>query len=341
MPHSPIKDILPEIQFNEPTFCALKSKIVGSEDTAHGVQSRLVSEITGGKLNNDFFGAHDVEVFMLRLDEIHPVISGNKIFKLKYFLEEAKKSSHKKIITFGGAYSNHLAATAFACKELKIKSVGIVRGEKPKILSPTLLFCLKNEMQLEFISRESYKKINEKEFLKEVENTYGEATIIPEGGFSVKGKEGAGLIHQYFRDKHFTHVCLPVGTATTFAGLVESNKNEAEMIGFSVLKNFMDIEKRFAELKVNPQGKYSFFNDYHFGGYAKKTEKLISFINNFYLKNKIPLDFVYTGKMMFGVFDLIQKGNFKKGARILCLHTGGLQGNVSLDESFLTGEKFS
>jgi 1-aminocyclopropane-1-carboxylate deaminase len=304
MPHSLIKDLVPEIQLNEPAF---------------------------SKLTADFFGNNNLQIFMLRLDEIHPIISGNKLFKLIYFLEEAKKSRHKKIITFGGAYSNHLSATAFAAKELKLKSVAIVRGEKPKVLSPTLLFCLENELQLEFISRDCYKKINEKDFLEELKNKYGEHILIPEGGFSIKGKEGAELITQYFSDKNFTHVCLPVGTATTFAGLVDSNKNETEIIGFSVVKNMNDIEKRFAELKVNPQKNYSFFNDYHFGGYAKKTEELIAFMNDFYLQNKIALDFVYTAKMIFGVKDLIEKKYFTEGSKILCIHTGGLQGNISLD----------
>jgi 1-aminocyclopropane-1-carboxylate deaminase/D-cysteine desulfhydrase-like pyridoxal-dependent ACC family enzyme len=307
MPQSLIKDIVPEIHFSEPTF---------------------------SKLNNDLFDGNNLETFMLRIDKIHPVISGNKLFKLIYFLEEAKKSNHKKIITFGGAYSNHLAATAFVAKELKLNSIGIVRGEKPKVLSPTLLFCLENEMQLEFISRESYRKTNEKEFLKDLQNKYGKHILIPEGGFSIKGKEGAALINQYFTDKNFTHVCLPVGTATTFAGLVDANKNETEIIGFGVLKNLNDLEKRFAELKVHPEKKYSFFSDYHFGGYAKKTEELISFMNDFYEQNKIALDFVYTAKMMSGVKDLIQKKYFREGSKILCIHTGGLQGNSSVATNY-------
>lgn len=303
MPHSLIKDVVPEIQLNEPAF---------------------------SKLTADFFGNNNLEIFMLRLDEIHPVISGNKLFKLIYFLEKVKKSTHKKVITFGGAYSNHLAAAAFACKKLKIKSVGIIRGDKPKELSPTLLFCLANEMQLEFIDRESYRKINQKDFLEELKNKYGEHILIPQGGFSVQGKEGAGLINEYFADKNFTHVCLPVGTATTFAGLVDENKNETEIIGFGVLKNLNDIGKRFAELKVNRQKKYSFIGDYHFGGYAKKTDELLFFMKTFYQENKIELDFVYTAKMMFGVRNLIQKNYFAAGSKILCIHTGGLQGNSSL-----------
>ena len=307
MPHSLINDLVPEIQLNEPAF---------------------------SKLTADLFGNNNLEIFMLRLDEIHPVISGNKLFKLTYFLEEVKKSIHKKVVTFGGAYSNHLAATAFACKELKIKSIGIIRGDKPKELSPTLLFCLENEMQLEFIERESYRKINQKDFIEELKNKYGEHILIPEGGFSEQGKEGAGLITQYFTDKDFTHVCLPVGTATTFAGLVHSNEIETKIMGFAVLKNFNDIEKRFAELKVDPEKKYVFFNDYHFGGYAKKTDELIAFMTEFYKENKIRLDFVYTAKMMFGVRELIQKNYFPHNSKILCIHTGGLQGNNSLATDF-------
>ncbi|HEY5408624.1 MAG TPA: hypothetical protein VIJ92_16130, partial [Ginsengibacter sp.] len=166
-------------------------------------------------LKSELFEKHTLSVNMLRLDTIHPIVSGNKIFKLYYFLEEVKKSNHKKIITFGGAYSNHLAATAFAGKAAGLKCIGFVRGEKPKQLSHTLHFCLENEMQLEFISRDLYKKINEEEFQTELINKYGDHTLIPEGGFSFKGVQGAKLICNYFNQKKYTHVCCAVGTATT------------------------------------------------------------------------------------------------------------------------------
>lgn len=276
-----------------------------------------------------------IKVSMLRLDEIHPVISGNKFYKLYYFLEEAISSNHKKVITFGGAFSNHLAATAHACKKLNLKCTGIVRGEQPATLSHTLLFCKEQGMQLEFISRRDYKKIHEERFLKKLRNVHGEHTLIPEGGFSIKGKEGAALIAQYFEKQHFSHVCTAVGTAATFAGLVESAGNGCEMMGFASLKNLKDIDQRFLHLKVDPSKRYSFITDYHFGGYARKNSELISFMNNFYLQNKISLDFVYTGKMMFGVNDLLQKKYFPAGSHILCIHTGGLQGNQSLPEGTL------
>lgn len=307
MPQSQREEILSGIDFKEPKIVQLKDEL---------------------------FEKNGLKVSMLRLDEIHPVISGNKFFKLSYFLKEAKESVHKTIITFGGAYSNHLAATAFACEKMNLRSVGIVRGEKPKVLSHTLQFCVQHGMQLEFISRSLYKNID-KEFFKELKNKYGEHILIPEGGFSVKGKQGASLINEYFNDKNFTHVCLPVGTATTFAGIVDFNESESAIIGFGVLKNLDDIPERFEELKVNSSKIYSFIGDYHFGGYAKKSDELLSFMNQFYSNHSIPLDFVYTAKMMFGMYDLISKKYFEPGSKILCVHTGGLQGNDSLSKESL------
>jgi 1-aminocyclopropane-1-carboxylate deaminase/D-cysteine desulfhydrase-like pyridoxal-dependent ACC family enzyme len=287
------------------------------------------------ELKNELYGKNNVRIYLLRLDEIHPVISGNKLFKLYYFLEEAKKNPGKQIITFGGAYSNHLAATAFACKEMKIRSIGIVRGEKSKILSSTLLFCKQQGMKLEYTGRDQYRKINEPEFLHELKKKYSDSIIISEGGFSIKGKEGASLITGLFSDKKFSHVCMPVGTATTFAGIIEGIENGSETIGFGVLKNITDIDARLRQLKIVRDKKYKFIGDYHFGGYAKKTDELIFFMNAFYNRHKIPLDFVYTAKMMFGVNDLVGKKYFAEGAEILCIHTGGLQGNHSLSEGTL------
>ena len=286
-------------------------------------------------LKDDLFNEYNITVSMLRLDAIHPVVSGNKIFKLFYFLEEAKNSTHKKIITFGGAYSNHLAAIAFTCKEAGLQSVGIVRGEKPEVLSHTLLYCIKNDMQLEFISRDSFKKIDEENYHLELVHKYGDHTLIPEGGFSITGANGAEIICKYFNAQKFTHVCCAIGTATTIAGLIKASSDEIEIIGFSVLKNLNDINKRLQLLKVPSSKKYSVIIDYHFGGYAKKDASLISFMNSFYSKNKIPLDFVYTGKMMFGFYDLIRKNYFPRNANLLCIHTGGLQGNKSLSEDLL------
>ncbi len=281
-------------------------------------------------LSNPLFIEKKISVKMLRLDQVHPIISGNKLFKLHYFLQEAINSDHKQIITFGGPYSNHLAATAFACKVAGLRSIGIVRGERPKKISHTLDFCISNGMQLEFISRSSYTQIRNEGFINSFSKKIGLHTLIPEGGFSKKGMKGAGLICKYFNDEKFSHICCAVGTATTFGGIINESTNESLSIGFGVLKNLSDIKERLNELQVDLSKKYIFNGDYHFGGYAKKNKELLDFMNNFYAHNKIPLDFVYTAKMMFGVYDLAQKNYFPTGSKVLCIHTGGLQGNNSL-----------
>lgn len=308
MPQSWLQKLLPEITLRDPAIVPLKSEL---------------------------FTQKNLHLSILRLDQIHENIPGNKLFKLICFLQEAKKFRAKKILTFGGAYSNHLAATAFACSQLNIASIGIVRGEKADSSSQTIQFCEEHGMKLQFISREDFSKIREKSFLEKLENLYGEHILINEGGFSIRGKEGAALIQDFYIDKGFSHICLAVGTATTFAGLVDANEKGIAILGFGVVKNMHDIPKRFQELKVSSLKKYTFINDYHFGGYAKRNPHLIAFMNRFYEENKIALDFVYTGKMMYGVYDLIRKNYFAKGSKILCIHTGGLQGNNSLQPGLL------
>ncbi|MEP7253611.1 MAG: pyridoxal-phosphate dependent enzyme [Ginsengibacter sp.] len=282
------------------------------------------------QLYNDAYLSKGINVSMLRLDKIHPEISGNKIFKLYYFLKEAMESSHKTIITFGGAWSNHLSATAYACHILGIKCIGFARGEEPKAYSHTLRFCKEQGMHLRFISREMYKKINSKNFIEGLKSEFGGHTLVPEGGFSVSGVKGAEKIMGFIEKENYTHVCCPVGTATTFTGLVNGINGNIQVIGFSVLKNLGDITERLNTLKADLKKNFVFNGDYHFGGYAKKTNELIAFMNRFYEDNKIPLDFVYTGKMMFGIDDLINNNYFARNTNILCIHTGGLQGNQSL-----------
>jgi 1-aminocyclopropane-1-carboxylate deaminase/D-cysteine desulfhydrase-like pyridoxal-dependent ACC family enzyme len=278
----------------------------------------------------------NVSLSILRLDKIHPVVSGNKLFKLHYFLNDAINSLHKTIITFGGAYSNHLAATAFAGNEYGLKTIGIVRGEKPVTLSHTLQFCLQQKMQLEFISRHDYEKKDDSFFLNTLQQKFGQHILIPEGGFNSQGIKGAAIIADYFKEKDYTHICCAVGTATTFAGVATSTKKTQQVVGFSALKNMDDFENRMEKLSVTHLLKnYDLINDYHFGGYAKKNDRLISYMNNFFSLHLIPLDFVYTAKMMFGVEDLINKNYFAPQSKILCIHTGGLQGNYSLPERVL------
>ncbi|MEO6683011.1 MAG: pyridoxal-phosphate dependent enzyme [Ginsengibacter sp.] len=300
----------------------------------------LLGEISNANIENSVISPvqlriaqdMDIKISMLRLDKVHPVISGNKLFKLSYYLQETLLTPHKTIITFGGAYSNHLAATAYACKLLNIKCIGLVRGEKPAILSDTLVFCRKNEMELEFLSREEYRKIASKPehaFLKE---KYGDHCLIPEGGYSTKGMLGASLICDYYTSNQYTHICLPVGTATTLAGIIKNTNTSTNIIGFPALKGMMDISERLHFLKIENFSNLSLVHDYHFGGFGKKTPKLVYFMNQFYREQQIPLDVVYTAKMMFGVQDMVQKKYFPAGSDILCIHTGGLQGHRSIKE---------
>ena len=252
------------------------------------------------QIHNETCLNKNITLSILRLDQVDSEIAGNKIFKLHYFLKQAI-DLNKQIITFGGAFSNHLAATAAACKRYDIECVGIVRGEKPKALSNTLLYCLEKGMQLEFISRNSYSQKTEQPFYEELQTRFGDHVLIPESGFNSEGVKGAALICKCFTQENFTHICCPAGTATTLAGLISSVQPSQHIIGFSALKN-LDFEKRLKYLLCDITAKnYSFVNDYHFEGFAKKSPNLIKFINNFYDEYNIQLDFVYTAKMMFGV----------------------------------------
>jgi 1-aminocyclopropane-1-carboxylate deaminase len=290
-------------------------------------------EVEVNKIYDDDWTKKGITLSILRLDQIHPIVSGNKIFKLHYFLQEAI-SSNRKIITFGGAYSNHLAATAAACSNYHIESFGIVRGERPAVLSTTLSYCLQQGMHLEFVSRNDYKEKSSESFLQALQIKFGDHVLIPEGGFSKQGARGAEEIYNYFDSEKYTHICCPVGTATTVAALINRATAKQQIVGFSALKR-LDFHERIQCLTGNLSKNYYFVNEYHFGGYAKMTGELINFMNTFYEQFLIPLDFVYTAKMMYGTFDLIKKVFFAAGSKILCIHTGGLQGNCSLSPGVL------
>lgn len=285
------------------------------------------------ELEDDLFTKKELKVFISRLDKIHTVISGNKLFKLHYFIEAAIQSTHKTILTFGGAFSNHLVATAYACKKNGLKCIGVVRGEKPGTLSNTLLQCREYGMHLFFISRDMYKNISQQEipdFLP-----LKEAIIIAEGGYCRQGAMGASLIMDKLEKINATHICAPVGTATTISGLLMKAKISQKIIGVPVIKNMKDLNERVYFLTGNNSPEPVIFEDYSFGGYAKKTDELINFMNVFYTKHRIPTDFVYTAKMMYAVMEKIKNGFFPPLSRIVCLHTGGLQGNSSLAKGVL------
>ncbi len=290
-----------------------------------------ISNINTEILQDELFDQKQVSLSVIRLDTLHRVVSGNKLFKLHYFLEMANRESTEGIVTFGGAYSNHLVSTAFACREAGLKSTGIVRGERPAILSGTLQECLDYGMTLQFISRGEYAVKDQPGYIQEIKAAYKNHLLVPEGGYHPAGAHGAALILDLVKEEA-THICCPVGTATTLSGLLTGIKNNQQVVGFPVLKNMIDLYQRITYL-TNRQftdTQLKIRDNYHFGGYAKKNQELIDSMNQVYLKHKIPTDFVYTGKMMFGVIDCIKKDFFSKGSKIVCIHTGGLQGNNSL-----------
>ncbi|CAH8285346.1 1-aminocyclopropane-1-carboxylate deaminase [Mariniflexile fucanivorans] len=266
-----------------------------------------------------------VEVYLKREDKIHAFVSGNKYRKLKYNLLEADKNGFKTLLTFGGAYSNHIAAAASAGNILGFKTIGVIRGNELGNSidnNPTLRFAQQNGMQFKFVSREAYREKASEVFIENLKAEFGNFYLIPEGGtnnLAIKGCEE--ILNE--DDKGFDYICCAVGTGGTISGLINCSKPSQQVLGFPALKgDFLqqDISKFVS--KTNWELK----TDYHFGGYAKINTQLIAFINQFKKENNIPLDPVYTGKMMFGIFDLIEKGYFAKGTKILAIHTGGLQG---------------
>ncbi len=271
-----------------------------------------------------------VELFIKREDTIHPFVSGNKYRKLKYNLKKAKSLGFDTLLTFGGAFSNHIAAVASAGKLYGVNTIGVIRGEELKSKleeNETLRFAKSNGMRFEFVSRAVYRQKTEITFLSSLKESFGKFYLIPEGGTNELAVKGCEEILTE-ADKDFDVICCAVGTGGTISGLVNCSKPSQKILGFTALKgNFLkeDISK-FAT-KTN----WDLIEAYSFGGYAKINEELITFINAFKIENNIPLDPIYTGKMVFGVLDLIKKGFFKKGTKILVIHTGGLQGIAGMN----------
>ncbi len=294
------------------------------------MQNINFNNITLDKLSLQEFSAKNIEVSVLRLDKIHPEISGNKWFKLRYYLEEAKALKKKNILTFGGAWSNHIIATAAACHLNGFESAGIIRGEESPELSSTLKLVKEMGMNLIFISRDDYSKRKIPEQIN-AEDFY----IISEGGYGIKGADGAATIADFFKKENHSHICCAAGTGTMTAGLIMASGNQNKIVAISVLKNNFEIEQQVKSLLPEEKMKFEIVHDYHFGGYAKYDPDLIQFMNELYRQSSIPSDFVYTGKLFYGIHDLISKDYFPSGSRLLLIHSGGLQGNASLNKGTL------
>lgn len=275
-----------------------------------------------------FFSSNGVNVDIFRLDLLHPIISGNKWFKLQYYLADAKATGKNTIVSFGGAFSNHLVATAYATKKAGLKSIGFVRGDSATDLSPTLLDAKNYGMQLEFVEREAYRN---KEKIKE-KNCRTDHYWIMEGGYGSLGAEGASEILNCTSIANYTHIICSVGTGTMMAGLIKSAIPHQKIVGISAMKNNLGLmdDVRLLLNETERKKMFSIIHDYHFGGYAKHPKLLIDFMKDTWLKEQLPTDIVYTSKLLFAVKNLISKQYFTIGTNLLLIHSGGLQGNVTL-----------
>ncbi len=277
------------------------------------------------------FSSSNIESSMLRLDKLHPIVSGNKWFKLRYYIEEAISQSCSTIASFGGPYSNHLVALAYAAKENNVKSIGYVRATKEDAITPSLQEALAYGMQLEFIGRTNFQEVKN-ELLKiaqhrsiDNDSTY----FIDEGGYGTIGAKGAATILNE-NCKEYTTIIAAVGTGTMLAGLINAAEAHQDIIGIPVLKNEASIETEIKNLLKDSSKPFTLIHNFHQGGYAKTNPALFTFMNQLWTSEKIPTDIVYTGKLLLAIDSLLKDNYFKAGSKILVIHSGGLQGNRSL-----------
>lgn len=285
-------------------------------------------------LNKFWYGNKVAALDMLRLDLLHPVVSGNKWYKLRLNLKHAIEGGFKTVVTSGGGFSNHLVATAFAARAFGLKSVGIVRG-KYDHLTPTLQHCRAEGMELIFVSQEDYKNKHQPAWAERIVAHFDETLIIPEGGANEWGRAGAGLLNRFVRDS-YTHVAVAVGSGTTLIGLRNKINEEQQVLGFVPMKRGTYLAADISDhLQPGRNKNWQLFDEWHFGGFGKWNDELLAFMNDFYKVHNIPLDIVYTSKMMYGIKELLADNFFSSADKVLCIHSGGLQGNVSVEGKLL------
>jgi 1-aminocyclopropane-1-carboxylate deaminase len=290
------------------------------------------------KFKHPICEAAGVSVLIKREDLNHPTVSGNKWWKLKYNLEEAKRQSCDTLLTFGGAYSNHIYATAAAAEACHFKSVGIIRGEESSRQNPTLAFAQANGMKLDFLSREDYRNKNSESFHSFLKDKYPTAFIIPEGGtydYAIRGVKE--FTEEMLNPIEFDYLILPVGMGGTISGIIQSAAPGKIVIGVSVLKNGDFLRNDIGKLTDGERPsntRWELLTEYHYGGYGKVSRPLMKLIFEMADEHNLPLDPVYTGKAMGAMLSKIREGYFPKGSTILFLHTGGLQGSEKFLSTF-------
>lgn len=280
-------------------------------------------------LRDSLFDEKGVQVYLKRDDQIHPYVQGNKWRKLKYNLLEARLRQQNTILTFGGPYSNHIYATAAAARMFRFRSIGIIRGEEPAVKNPTLKFAASQGMELYFMDRATYRQMHDTACIEILRQQLGNFYFVPEGGTNWYAIKGVSEIISEINFE-FNYIVTPVGTGGTLAGIVAGLNGKCFAIGFSSLKGEDTLTDKVNALLLEYRGEtfpnFSINFNYHFDGYAKTSSALIEFIHQFKAKHNVILEPVYTGKMMYGLYDLIQNDYFGRGDVIIAIHTGGLQG---------------
>ncbi len=283
------------------------------------------------RIQDPMLDHYGIELWVKRDDLLHPVISGNKWRKLKYILDHALSTGAHTLISMGGAYSNHLHALAYVGRALGLKTIGLIRGEQPDTLNPTLVDMRNWGMELKFVSRSDYRDLRHYKDWQDLPGINPRQYWLPEGGAQALALKGvAELVREI--DMPYDMLCVPCGTGTTLAGIIEAVPESVSVMGFAALKNAGFLTADVESLLSRPYANWQINPDYHFGGFAQVNAELMAFIEAFELKTHVPLEPVYTGKMLYGLYDLIAQGCFRPGQRIIAVHTGGLQGKRGFDQ---------
>jgi 1-aminocyclopropane-1-carboxylate deaminase len=277
------------------------------------------------KIDDPLLDQYQIKLWIKRDDLLHPIISGNKWRKLKYTLDHALSEGADTLISMGGAYSNHLHALAYVSKALGLKTIGLVRGEQPETLTPTLSDLQNWGMVLKFVSRFDYRLLRQYKGCYDLPGLKPRQYWLPEGGAQALALKGvAELVNEI--DVAYDILCVPCGTGATLAGIIDMVPDQVSVMGFAALKNAEFLQTDVESLLPRPCSNWQINMDYHFGGFAKTSAELMTFMADFEFKTGIPLEPVYTGKMIYAIYNLITKHTFKPGQRIIAVHTGGLQG---------------
>lgn len=269
---------------------------------------------------------------MLRLDLVHPIVSGNKWYKLSGYIKEAQIANASHLASFGGPYSNHIVALAYAGKEFGFHTIGYIRTNKDEPITPSLEEALSYGMQLEFLGRTKFQE--KKASLLREENTF-KTYFIDEGGYGKLGAIGFASITEEVDLNSYDYIMAAVGTGTMLAGLISISQTHQEIIGIPVLKNEGTIASEINKILPCEQKPFTLLHQFHQGGYAKTTIEQINCMNQFWEQTNIATDIVYTGKLVTAFETLLRDQYFEKGKKILLIHSGGLQGNRSVASGVL------